>query len=76
MTNSKAIVYTTEGCGYTDMLVARLRADKVEYEEVNLSLHPDRWVEVLPLTGGERITPVMVEGEKVTIGFNGFGCVS
>jgi hypothetical protein len=30
---------------------------------------------VLPLTDGERITPVMVEGDEVTIGFNGFGCV-
>ncbi len=67
-------VYSTLGCGYTDMLKERLDRDGVEYEEVNLSLHPDRWDEVLPHTGGERISPVMIDGDEVTIGFNGIGC--
>ena len=68
------IVYSTLGCGYTDKLKAELDRDGVEYEEVNLSLNPDRWPEVLPHTDGERISPVMIDGDKVTIGFNGFGC--
>ena len=68
------IVYSTLGCGYTDMLKERLDRDGVKYEEVNLSLHPDRWPEVLPHTGGERISPVMIDGDEVTIGFNGIGC--
>ena len=60
----KVVVYTTHGCGYTDMLTEQLGKEGVA------------WEEVLPLTDGERITPVMIgtDGE-VTIGFNGFGCV-
>ena len=74
-TASKTVtVYSTVGCGYTDMLKAQLDQDGVEYEEVNLSLHPDRWPEVLPPTDGERISPVMIDGDEVTVGFNGIGC--
>ena len=74
-TASKTVtVYSTVGCGYTDMLKAQLDQDGVEYEEVNLSLNPDRWPEVLPHTGGERISPVMIDGDEVTVGFNGIGC--
>ncbi len=68
------VVYSTVGCGYTDMLKDQLDRDGIEYEEVSLSLHPDRWDEVLPHTGGERISPVMIDGDEVTIGFNGIGC--
>jgi glutaredoxin len=68
------VVYSTVGCGYTDMLKQQLDSDGIEYEEVSLSLHPDRWDEVLPHTGGERISPVMIDGDEVTIGFNGIGC--
>ena len=68
------VVYSTVGCGYTDMLKEQLDRDGIEYEEVSLSLNPDRWDEVLPHTGGERISPVMIDGDEVTIGFNGIGC--
>ena len=67
-------VYSTLGCGYTDKLKAQLDRDGVEYEEVNLSLHPHRWPEVESVTDGIRISPVMIDGEEVTIGFNGIGC--
>ena len=43
-TASKTVtVYSTLGCGYTDMLKEQLDRDGIEYEEVNLSLHPERW---------------------------------
>ncbi|MCY4529627.1 MAG: hypothetical protein OXD46_11435, partial [Chloroflexi bacterium] len=36
-TASKTVtVYSTVGCGYTDMLKAQLDQDGIEYEEVNL----------------------------------------
>ena len=74
-TASKTVtVYSTLGCGYTDMLKEQLDRDGIEYEEVNLSLHPERWPEVLPHTDGQRISPVMFDGDEVTIGFNGIGC--
>ena len=74
-TASKTVtVYSTLGCGYTDMLKEQLDRDGIKYDEVNLSLHPERWPEVLPHTDGQRISPVMIDGEEVTIGFNGIGC--
>jgi hypothetical protein len=46
-----------------------------EYEKVNLSLYPKRWNEVTIHTDGQKISPVLIDGEKVTIGYNGLGCV-
>jgi hypothetical protein len=43
------------------------------YEEIDLSLRPEEWSKLEELTGGERITPVTVEGELVTVGFHGVG---
>ena len=73
-TTKTVTVYSTVGCGYTKMLKEELDRDGIEYEEVNLSLHPDRWPEVLPHTDGQRISPVMIDGDEVTVGFNGIGC--
>ncbi len=72
--SSTVVVYSTLGCGYTDKLKAELDRDGIEYEEVNLSLHPERWPEVENVTDGIRISPVMIDGDEVTIGFNGIGC--
>ena len=47
------------------------RKRKVTYEEVDLSQQEDRIPELLALTKGERITPVIVENGAVTIGFKG-----
>ena len=41
--------------------------------EVNLALKPSAWETVTSLSGGERITPVLVEGDKVTVGLDGMG---
>ena len=74
MTQTKPILYTYPGCGYTTDLKRELRRDGVEYEEVNLFLSPERIPELLELTDGDRITPVYVDGDEVQIGKNGFGC--
>ena len=72
-TTSTRIVYSRPDCAYSDALKEELNAQGVVYTEVNLLRHPDRVPELLKVTGGERITPVMVEGEVVTIGFRGVG---
>ena len=46
----------------------------MEYEEVDLSVSPERIPELLALTDGDRITPVYVVGDEVHIGRNGIGC--
>ena len=50
-----------------------LDRDGIDYQEVDLKLNNDAWSKVEDLTGGERITPVVVEGESVIIGFKGVG---
>ena len=72
MTQTKPILYTYPGCGYTTDLKRELRRDGVEYEEVDLFQHPERIPELLALTDGDRITPVYVVGDEVQIGKNGF----
>jgi hypothetical protein len=37
----------------------------------NVAQHPEKLAEMLPLTGGRRQVRVIVEEEKVTIGFAG-----
>ena len=71
---TKPILYTYPGCGYTTDLKRELWRDGVEYEEVDLSVFPERIPELLALTDGDRITPVYVAGDEVQIGKNGFGC--
>ena len=66
-------VYTRPDCSYSDALKWDLDADGVEYTEIDLSVHPEHVPDVERLTGGERITPVMVEGDFVAVGYKGIG---
>lgn len=71
----KAIVYTHPTCGYCDLLKDDLRANRVQFEEVDVSKRPEMWDEVERLSGGDRITPVMVTADgDVEIGYKGIGC--
>ena len=70
---NKLIVYSHPECGYSDALKEELSAADKEYEEIDLSVHPEKWSDLEKLTDGERITPVTVEGELVTVGFHGVG---
>jgi hypothetical protein len=47
------------------------RKRKVAYLEVDLSKQTDQVPALLELTGGERVTPVIVDNGTVTIGFKG-----
>ena len=67
------IVYTHPECTFSDALKDELDEEGKEYEEINLALLPDKWLELENLTGGDRITPVMVENEVVSVGFHGVG---
>lgn len=69
----KLIVYSHPECGYSDALKEELNEAGAAYEEIDLSLRPEEWSKLEELTGGERITPVTVEGELVTVGFHGVG---
>ena len=66
-------VYTHPDCDYSNALKDELAGLGVEYEEIDLAERPEEWAALEKLTDGERITPVSVEGDVVTVGFRGIG---
>lgn len=70
-----AVVYTHPTCGYCDMLKSELQQKHVAFEEIDVSKQPEMWDEVERLSGGDRITPVLVTADgEVEIGYKGIGC--
>ena len=67
------VVYTRPDCSYSDALLHDLDKDGVAYRRIDLEERPDLIGEVERLTGGERVTPVMVEGDLVIVGYHGIG---
>ncbi len=68
---SQVILYTHPDCAFSAAAKMDYRKRKVAYEEVDLSKQEDRIPELLGLTNGERITPVIVDNGTVSIGFKG-----
>ena len=67
------VLYTHPDCNYSDAQRADFVKDGVNFFEIDITVHPDKIPELERLTGGERITPVLVEGDKVTVGYHGVG---
>ena len=67
------VLYTHPDCSYSDALKEELTDLARDFEKINLALNPEVWKKVEDLTGGERITPVMVTGDNVEVGFHGVG---
>lgn len=67
------VIYTHPDCTYSAAAKDDLVQSGISFEEIDLSVTPDAWEELERLTGGERITPVIVEGDLVTVGFHGVG---
>ena len=67
------LIYTHPDCTYSDAAKDELQRANVPFKEIDLSINPEAWEEVERLTGGERTTPVTVEGQLVTVGFHGVG---
>ena len=65
------VLYTHPDCGYSVKARDELVQNEIKFTEIDLSKSPEAWVDVERLTGGERMTPVTVEGDLVTVGFNG-----
>lgn len=69
--DSGVILYTHPDCAFSAAAKMDYRKRKVAYTEIDLSRQTDEIPGLLALTGGERVTPVMVEDGQVTIGFKG-----
>ena len=69
----KMVLYSHPDCTYSGALKEELDEAGVVYNEIDLSVRPEEWDTLEGLTGGERITPVLIEGEAITIGYHGVG---
>jgi len=67
----KVIIYTKPGCPYCAAARDDLEKRGVPYEEISIKDNPKAVAEVMRLSGGKGIVPVLVSGEEVKVGFGG-----
>ena len=65
------LLYTKTGCAFCDAKRAELTARGVTIREIDVTARPQAVVELLKLTGGRRIVPVVVEGGSVAVAPDG-----
>ena len=70
----KAVLYTHPECTLCGTVKLDLAEKGTEYVEVDLAKQPEKWADLEKLTKGERITPVLYQDGKITIGYRGIGC--
>ncbi len=66
--NGKTIIYGTDTCPFCNQARAAY-GDSAVF--INVGADPEKFNEMLALSGGKRQVPVIVEGDKVTVGFAG-----
>lgn len=60
-------LYTKTGCPYCAAKRREFEDKGVQFTEINVTERPDVIPELLRLTGGERLVPVIVQGQRVSI---------
>jgi glutaredoxin-like protein NrdH len=68
------VIYTHPDCQGCDMVMDDLDRQGVSYQQIDVTTTPGAVEELLKLTDGLRVTPVVVDGERVSIGYRGIGC--
>jgi glutaredoxin len=64
-------LYGVDGCPHCDAVRARLVANGTAFSEVDLRRHPEVVPELLKLTKGRRVVPVLVEGARISVAPDG-----
>lgn len=65
------LLYTKTGCPFSDAKRAQLAARGIAVREIDVALRPQSLVELLKLTGGRRIVPVVVEAGVIAVAPDG-----
>lgn len=65
----KVTIYSTQTCHFCHMAKEYFDQNGVKYEDINLSLNPQRSSEVLEKSGQMGVPVILVDGE-VVVGFN------
>jgi glutaredoxin 3 len=69
---SDVTIYTKPGCPYCASAKDDFERRGVHYTEHNVKQEADALRRMLELNGGQRQVPTIVQGEQVTVGFNGY----
>lgn len=67
------VIYTRKDCSYSDAALSELKDNGTPFKEVDIDEVPGATEELLRLSNGEPITPVMVVDGEVVIGYHGLG---
>jgi glutaredoxin 3 len=67
----KVVIYTKPGCPYCAAARQDLEERGVPYEEISTENNPKAVEEVMRLSNGKGIVPILVSGEEVKVGFGG-----
>lgn len=65
------LIFGKNGCPYTDAARDDYAARKVPFQYINVKKHAADLDRMLSYSKGQRQVPVIVDGDKVTIGFGG-----
>lgn len=65
------LIYGKDGCPYTAAAIEDYERRNVPVQYVNVKRDPEALQRMLSLTEGRRRVPVIVEGDRVTVGFGG-----
>lgn len=64
---ARVTLYTRDGCPFCERMRTRLEEEGGRLEVVNLSRTPQALTELLKLTGGRSVVPVVVRGTKIEV---------
>jgi glutaredoxin len=67
----KVVIYTKPGCPYCAAARQDLEERGVPYEEISIKDNAKAVEEVMRLSDGKNIVPILVSGEEVKVGFGG-----
>jgi glutaredoxin len=68
---ARVTLYTKDGCAHCDRQRDLLRGSDDRVEEVNLTQSPQAMNELLKLTGGRSVVPVIVRGARIEVAPDG-----
>ena len=66
-------IYTQKDCSYSDAAMSEMNDEGTVYTKIDIDDVPGAKEELLKLSNGEPITPVMLRGDEVIIGYHGLG---
>lgn len=67
----EVIIYTKEGCPYCAAAKKHYTEQGTSFSEIDINAEEGTKDKLLKITKGERIVPVIIEGDDVKLGFGG-----